>query len=221
VAGSDAERLIEYAARRCYLSFTPGLNPNVVAIRRDSRLYHENILKQAHGSVLEHANVTFAIEFVSRVFTHELVRHRVGIAYSQESLRYVRLTNLKFRIPECIEINPEAKALFLEAVSYLETCQQQLAKLFAIDDTKDFAGKKILTSAFRRIAPIGLATGIVVTCNFRTLRWLIEHRSTQAAEEEIREVMGMLAQIAVKHWPFVFGDFTEEQGTWIPKYHKV
>jgi len=222
VTGEDAEQLIELAARRCYKSFTPGLNPNVKSIRKSSQDYHENILKQAHGSVLEHSSCTFALEYVSRVFTHELVRHRAGVAYSQESLRYVRLTELGFRMPKVIANNSEAKAKFEEAVSYLEHCQTKLAEIFNIDNMKDFNIKKVLTSAFRRIAPIGLATGIVMTCNFRTLRWLIEHRTTEHAEEEIREVIGMVAAIAVERWPFVFGDFTrDDNGTWTPKYRKV
>jgi len=61
-------------------------------VRSDRREYFENLLRSAHGSVLEHAGYSFALRNVSRVFTHELVRHRAGSAFSQESLRYVRLT---------------------------------------------------------------------------------------------------------------------------------
>ena len=222
MSGSDAEQLIELAARRCYKSFKPGLNPNVKKVRTDSAEYHENILKSAHGSVLEHSSATFAFEFVSRVFTHELVRHRQGVAYSQESLRYVRLTDLGFRMPKSIADEPAARALFEKTVAQLEKAQEQLAEIFKIDETAGFEAKKILTSAFRRIAPIGLATGIVATFNFRALRWVIEHRTTVHAEEEIREAVGMVAEIAAAKWPWVFGDFKkDEQGQWVPRYRKV
>jgi thymidylate synthase (FAD) len=90
-----ADGLAELAGRRCYLSFgtrEDGLNPNVVKIREDQEAYIANILSSKHGSVLEHAQFTFALEGVSRVLTHELVRHRAGTAISQESGRYVRLT---------------------------------------------------------------------------------------------------------------------------------
>ena len=222
IDGQDSERLIELAARRCYLSFAPSLNPNVKKVRTSSEDYHRNILSSGHGSVLEHASATFAIEKVSRVFTHEIVRHRVGVAYSQESLRYVRLTELGFSIPDCIKQSDEAIELFRETVVYLEEQQYQLAHMFDIDNMNEFSGKKILTSAFRRIAPMGLSTGIVVTANFRALRWLIEHRTSPAAEAEMREVMGMVADICMKEWPMVFGDFTRSaNGTYAPQYSKV
>ncbi len=98
-----AELLVEFCGRACYRSWEPGLNKNVTRIREDQREYLRNLLSSLHGSVLEHANYTFAFRQVSRVFTHELVRHRAGSAFSQESLRYVRLTEIGFRVPEALE----------------------------------------------------------------------------------------------------------------------
>jgi len=224
--GSDSERLIELAARRCYKSFKPGLNPNVTKIRKESALYHENILKSRHGSVLEHASSTWAFECVSRVFTHELVRHRQGTAFSQESLRYVRLTDLGFMLPKSIKENSEASKIFEETIVSLEKAQASLAKLFDIDNSSmNFETKKILTSAFRRIAPDGLATGIVCTMNMRALRWLIEHRTSRHAEEEIRIVFDKVADIAVDRWPMIFQDFKGEEYNgireWVPTHSKV
>ena len=99
-AATGAEALMEVAGRLCYKSFAVGLNPNVTRVREGNHAYLGNILKQQHGSVLEHATVTFAFLGVSRVFTHELVRHRTGTAYSQESLRFVRLDALTAFYPE-------------------------------------------------------------------------------------------------------------------------
>lgn len=205
--GYSAEKVIELAARRCYMSFEPGLNPNVTKVREDEKEYFDNIKNAAHGSVMEHSSATFALEGVSRVVTHELVRHRAGAAYSQESLRYVRLTDIKFWTPPEIQKTPEANTLFQEVVGHLELVQNQLAQIFKIDTITNFNVKKRLTSAFRRLAPIGLATGIVCTFNFRTLRWLIELRTSQGAEVEIRLVMNRVADIAMRRWPLIFGDF--------------
>ncbi len=93
-APSGGEELIEVAGRQCYRSFRPGLNPNVSRVREGNEKYIKNIVDVEHGSVVEHAHTSFAFVGVSRVFTHELVRHRVGTAFSQESLRYVRLEEL-------------------------------------------------------------------------------------------------------------------------------
>jgi thymidylate synthase (FAD) len=203
VTGSDSEKLIEYAARRCYKSFAPGLNPNVTRIRKSSWGYHENIINSAHGSVMQHATMTFAIEYVSRVFTHELVRHGVGVSHSQESMRYVRLEEMGFWIPEVIYENEDARRLFIDTVETLENAQKQLATIFETELSGDFAVKKKLTSAFRRLAPDGVATGIVTTFNPRSLRHVLELRTQEAAEIEIRLVVDQLGVIAKSRWPML------------------
>src|SRR5512137_845150 len=70
-ACSDPALLVALAAKRCYMSFEPGLNPNVTKVRKDLTEYLDNVLKSGHGSVLEHACYSFAIENISRVFTGE------------------------------------------------------------------------------------------------------------------------------------------------------
>ena len=78
--GTSQERLIECAGRVCYDSYAKG---------RDSKAYHEHIMDVDHGSVTEHASLSYFLSGVSRGLTHELVRHRVGVAISQRSTRYV------------------------------------------------------------------------------------------------------------------------------------
>jgi thymidylate synthase (FAD) len=240
VSGSDGEKLIELAGRRCYKSYKEGLNPNVTKIRKDSDVYHENVLKSGHGSVDEHSSVTFAFENVSRVFTHELVRHRAGTAMSQESLRFVRLDKLSFWMPKIFKEaaeksnNPrvrseawnEAEMLIKKTLTELEEVQRKLAELYDIENIKDFDMKKKLTSAFRRLAPDGLGTGIVFTFNHRALRHVIEKRTSRHAEEELRLVFGQVAEIVMKDYPFIYGDFEKiDTGDglfeYIPKYMKV
>ncbi len=58
---SDAENLAEFAGKMCYRAWEPGLNPNVRRVRNDHEAYLQNILKQQHGSVLEHASFTFVL----------------------------------------------------------------------------------------------------------------------------------------------------------------
>src|SRR5258705_11562844 len=92
---SDGERLAEFAGRLCYMSQA---NP----AKRQTRDYLENIKKQGHGSVLEHANYSVLLEGVSRSLTHELVRHRAGFAYSQLIQRYVDESEANFVVPPAI-----------------------------------------------------------------------------------------------------------------------
>jgi thymidylate synthase (FAD) len=104
----------------------------------------------------------------------------------------------------------------------IETCewgQAALATYYDIENVPDFETKKKLTSAFRRIAPLGLATGIGISFNLRSLRWVIEQRTHESAEEEMRLIMGMVAEDAMRRWPMMFQDFKKvDTGDGLYKY---
>ena len=104
-----AEQVVELGGRVCYMSFGKG--------RKSNQEYIGNILEAKHGSVIEHAVWTFLIAGVSRSLTHELVRHRAGFSFSQLSQRYVDETTADFVEPDAIAANPEAHALFEQAVA--------------------------------------------------------------------------------------------------------
>ncbi len=205
---TDAEVLCEFMGRNCYRSWEPGLNANVSKIRTDSTEYLRNVLKVGHGSVFEHAQYSFMFHNVTRVFTHELVRHRAGVAISQESLRYVRLTDLGIRIPDILKPLEEE---IVSIVEQLEEFQVKAAADFGLDeDGTPFHYKKEVTSALRRLAPIGLTTSIGWSANVRTIRHVIEQRTTAGAEEEIREVFCKVARIMQAAAPALFGDYTQQ-----------
>jgi thymidylate synthase (FAD) len=218
--GNDGELLAEFAGRICYRSWEPGLNANVTRIRTDREAYFANVLQSFHGSVLEHASYSFAFRHVSRVFTHELVRHRAGSAFSQESLRYVRLTDIGFRVPPALE---PVRDKVLSLVEQLEEFQVSAAAELGLDDEGvPFAVKKEITSALRRLAPIGLSTDILWTANVRTLRHVIEMRTAPGAEEELRLVFDQVARTMKDEAPNLFQDFSRrEDGSWVPEWRKV
>jgi thymidylate synthase (FAD) len=215
-APSDAETLMELMGRLCYRSFEPGLNPNVTRVREGNAPYLGNIVAVGHGSVLEHASVNFIFADVSRVVTHELVRHRAGTAISQESLRFVRLDELSAYVPTHIRESEQGMEVFVKTFEQLEALQQALAGIYAIDEEKKFAVKKQLTSAFRRLAPIGLATTIGWSCNLRSLRHVIEHRTDPHAEEEIRLLFGKVFEIVRERYPNLFADYEVEEVDGLP-----
>jgi thymidylate synthase ThyX len=152
--------------------------------------------------------------------THELVRHRAGSAFSQESLRYVRLTDIGFRVPPALE---PVREQVLAIVEQLEDFQVSAAKELGIDaDGVPFHVKKEVTSALRRLAPIGLSTDIVWTANARTLRHVIEMRTAEGAEEELRSVFDKIARVMQVEAPNLFQDFArQDDGSWVPEHRKV
>ena len=159
---------------------------------------------------------------VSRVVTHELVRHRPGVAISQESLRFVRLTDIPFWFPDWAREDPELISRATELLGRMEDFQRWMADHFELDAPGvAFTEQKHKTSFRRRLAPDGVATGIMWSANIRTLRHTIEARTDPGAEEEIRMVFGKIGELMRAEAPALFGDYTIEDGAWIPRWRKV
>lgn len=246
----DGEALVEFMGRLCYRSFDVGLNANVTKVREDSGEYAANVLSSLHGSVLEHANYSFVIANGSRVFTHELVRHRAGVAISQESMRYVRLDDLPIWQPEWALADEDLQREVQLWLWNTEQLQKWMTEHFGLDATKPctkcegmssvfaatctncggtqrvssvpFSEKKAKTSYMRRWSPQGVATEMGWSANIRTLRWVIQQRTEEVAEEEIRLIFDAMAYKMKEQCPNFFFDFERsESGVWAPQYRKV
>src|SRR6266849_2406328 len=104
----------------------------------------------------------------------------------------------------------------------MEEFQRWMAGHFGLDeDGVPFHEKKHKTSFMRRFAPDGVATGLLWTANIRTLRHNIEARTDPGAEEEIRLLFGKIGELMRVEAPALFGDYTAEDGAWIPRWRKV
>jgi thymidylate synthase (FAD) len=202
--GSDGEHLAEYAGRLCYMSQK---NP----AGRATRAYLENILKQGHGSVLEHANYSLLIEGVSRSLTHELVRHRAGFAYSQLSQRYVDESQASFVVPPAIIGDAALEAAWRAQVesalaAYSALVDELIVRYAWVDDKVH--RRKMAREAARGVLPNSTETKIVVTGNVRAWRTMLELRSSEGAELEIRRLAIEVLRALQEEAPGFFADFT-------------
>lgn len=205
---TDGERLAEFAGRLCYMSQH---NP----AGRSTREYIENIKKQGHGSVLEHANYSLLLEGVSRSLTHELVRHRAGFAYSQLSQRYVDESDAMFVMPPAIIGDDALEAAWTQQVaSALESYKALVDELmgrYAWVDNKVHR-RKMAREAARGVLPNSTETKIVVTGNARAWRTMLELRANEAAELEIRRIAVATLRVLHAEAPAFFSDFEIYQG---------
>ncbi len=196
--------------------------------------YLDNVLKQKHGSVLEHAVLTFAINGCSRVFTGEMNRHRAGVGISERSMRYIRYTDIKFWMPEVFrdeenqssdlaEKRRRSRNLLSAQFNIQEEMMAEFANIWKLELSPEstFHAKKVLTSAFRRGIGMGIATGGVWSLNLRALRHVIALRTDAGAEEEIVHVFKKVGKIMIAEVPEIFGDFKEVNGSFVPEYWKV
>ena len=200
---SDGERLAEFAGRLCYMSQK---NP----ASRATREYLENIKKQGHGSVLEHANYSLLLEGVSRSLTHELVRHRAGFAYSQLSQRYVDESEANFVMPPAIVGDESLETAWQQQVesaqkSYVALVEQLMTRYAWVSDKVH--RRKMAREAARGVLPNSTETKIVVTANARAWRTMLELRSSEGAEFEIRRCAIAIIRILAQEAPGFFSDF--------------
>jgi thymidylate synthase (FAD) len=229
ISGGQGDTLVEAAGRVCYRSWQPWnknkpdcSNPNVEKVREGNKDYLANILKQGHGSVLEHINATMIFHNVSRIFTHELVRHRAGCSYSQESMRYVRLTESKMWIPPSVRANPPLLEMVLDAMSNAEEWMARAVEASGLSEEKSFAIKKAVTSALRRCSLGGAATTIMITANARAWRHILAMRGSPAAEEEMQAIMPKAAELLKEEWPNALQDMSfDENGFVVFEHPKV
>jgi thymidylate synthase (FAD) len=200
---TDGERLSEFAGRLCYMSQKNPAN-------RPTREYLENIKKQGHGSVLEHANYSLLLEGVSRSLTHELVRHRAGFAYSQLSQRYVDESEAHFVVPPAIVGDVKLEAAWKEQMdaaqkSYVALVESLMERYAWVGDKVH--RRKMAREAARGVLPNSTETKIVVTGNARAWRTMLELRSSEGAELEIRRCAVEIIRILSGEAPGFFSDF--------------
>ena len=200
---TDGERLAEFAGRLCYMSQHNPAN-------RSTRDYLENIKKQGHGSVLEHANYSLLLEGVSRSLTHELVRHRAGFAYSQLSQRYVDESQAGFVVPPAIvgdEVLEGAWRAQIDSAqgAYIALVAQLMERYGWVADKVH--RRKMAREAARGVLPNSTETKIVVTANARAWRTMLELRSSEGAELEIRRVAVLVLRVLQAEAPGFFSDF--------------
>jgi thymidylate synthase (FAD) len=136
---------------------------------------------------------------VSRVFTHELVRHRAGTAYSQESQRYVSFTEIP--LTRTSDMSLEDELVLLQSANSIEKEYNSLTMRML---GKPFAIVKQLTSKFRRMIGQGVATNILMTANLRALQHIIALRTSEHAEVEIRDVFLEVERICRQEYPNIF-----------------
>jgi thymidylate synthase (FAD) len=200
---TDGERLAEFAGRLCYMSQA---NP----AGRATREYLENIKRQQHGSVLEHANYSLLLEGVSRALTHELVRHRAGVAFSQLSQRYVDESQANFVVPPAI-IGDEVlegewrREMERAQAAYVALVERLMERYAWVPDRVH--RRKMAREAARGVLPNSTETKIVVTANARAWRTILELRAGEGADLEIRRLAVAIIRVLAREAPAFFSDF--------------
>lgn len=204
---TPGDDLIEFSGRICYMSFGERQSP------RDNGEYILNLIDSGHESVLEHMSWTFVASGVSRAFTHQLVRHRVGFSYSQLSQQYYDESEACFVAPPSLKKGSSVYRKWGEAMTdSLARYREILASAKTLDISDSFEKKersREIRSTARSVLPNAIETKIVFSANARALRGFLVARGAIKGDWEMREVSVQLFKILQKDAPSIFQDFEQ------------
>lgn len=211
----DSAQLCKVAGQLCYMSFGRKRSFNEQADR-----YFTNLKASGHGSVFEHANFSLLLYGISRSVTHELVRHRAGMGFSQQSQRYVSGRMVRFVERPEYATDTELHARFLQRIEQaagdyasiterILAMQQEGTQLLSADARTDLR-KKVQQTA-RSVLPNETEAPIVATGNARSWRHVISMRASAHAETEIRELAVRIFLCLYLTDPVLFSDYTLEK----------
>ncbi len=188
---AGCEEIIAKAAKLCYSASKIEDLINRVE-NQNIEMFIKKLVSIGHHSVLEHVSFSFGVEGVSRVLTHQLVRHRIA-SYSQQSQRYVELDKtFEFITPDTIKNNEHAHTEYQRLMEVIHRIYKaMLASGIPAEDA-------------RYILPNGTETKIFITMNARVLLHFFKVRCCNRAQWEIRAMATEMLKKVKAVAPLVF-----------------
>jgi thymidylate synthase (FAD) len=157
----------------------------------------KRVIESGHHSVLEHAVYTFSVSGVSRVLTHQLVRHRMA-SYSQQSQRCINSKTPTFITPPSIDgpVKDTSQNLAEDTFNYIMgECWRSYDLLIKCGIPEEDA---------RFVLPGACTTNIVITMNARELLHFFELRMCNRAQWEIRDLANEMYKLCYAADPDIF-----------------
>jgi len=185
-----AYEVIELAARSCYQSkhkIGPGTAEN----------FCRTLIKNKHFAMIEHAYQSFEF-IVDRGVSHEMVRHRLA-SYAQESTRYCNYSKDKFG-GEITIIKPLYQ-FTQEQLRRREALYRMIEDHYILETSEG-----VPPEIARDVLPHSLKVSIVMTCNFREWRQVLELRTAKPAHPYIKHVMNKVLDWFMERYPSCFED---------------
>lgn len=192
---------------------------NLESFKKDKMLKTvRGCIARKHSSVMTHTNFTFTVSGVSRVLTHQVMRHHTGVTFDQQSARYVTFSGsdewvlpqglsdlykygqyewLELTHPNCPVIDPNNEKLAERVYRHLEESKALYKDLMASDMHKEDA---------RYILPHCMPTNFTMTINLTALFHIYNLRAkhtTGKSQKEIADFMELVVAEVIKSEPWL------------------
>ena len=191
---NDPLRSLYIAYRTAYSSLTP---MQIAARIEDERITREQMLdfiqkrlQTGHASPLEQAWFEFGISGVSRAFSHQFVRHRMGISFEQQSQRYVTFKGGEFpyTVPESVK-----------RAGFADDYAAEFDRVAELYDRMVQAGVPAEDARF--VLPNATNTNFKVTVNFLEFLHIADLRLCTCAQWEFRKVVAVMRAELMRKFP--------------------
>jgi thymidylate synthase (FAD) len=188
--------LIYTACRTCYSELEPDdiferATTGQVATEKQQDLIRR-VIESGHGSTIEHIVFTFAISGVTRTLSHQLVRHRAGVAFDQQSQRYLNYKRPSYMVPGSLADAPA------------EMRDRYTAEM---DESLAFYGEMLEAGIpgedARFVMPNATRTNLIMTANLRSLIHMSGLRLCTMAQWEIRRLFQLIRHEVFNVSPFL------------------
>ncbi len=181
----DPIRSLYVAYRTAYSSLKPAEIDARIESERITRPqmleFVEKRLETGHSSPLEQVWFEFALSGVTRAFSHQFVRHRIGISFEQQSQRYVAFKEgeFPFTLPESVRNAGLAEKM--------EDAFAGLGRLY-----QEMLDAGVPAEDARFLIPNAAQTNFKITVNFQSLLHICDLRLCTRAQWEFRKVASLM-----------------------------
>jgi thymidylate synthase (FAD) len=158
---------------------------------KSDEYYFKLLFHSGHHSVFEHASFSFLIQDISRACSHQLVRFRVGVSFTQRSQRYTEESGFSYTCPSSIENNHEASVLYEDFMNNARKTYEQLVNLGIPKEDSRF------------VLPNATHTSLLMTMNYRELIHSCGLRLCDKSQWEIRALFWRIRSLVQKKEPIL------------------
>lgn len=150
---------------------------DIVSWPYEKKMEELNYMLGTIKSSWEFVDFIFSIEGVTRAFTHQLVRHRIGTSFAQQSQRTVDMSGFEYLTTGTIEESEELKKIYDYEMNELSFAYKNLVEQGAKPEDA------------RGLLPTNILTNIIFKANLRTLNGMCAERLCVKAQGEFQNVM--------------------------------